>query len=424
MSKKRKRETSHLRVLSTLIGTAIAAALPQACGSSGGNAAHDAGAVQDAFAEIGDDGSSEATTDSSEGTDSAEADEGSSDTGSASDVAAESSSGSGSGSSSGQCTPPTVTSFTVDPTRCEPQLQSESAYGSSVCQWTIEQPCFGDAGAADGGPADGGDAGASDAGPPNFCAVCDELVDGGNNGNFCNVMLMPTGGYVAQCGECCVGGRAPRGFFPLRGRCRSARAARLAHMAQLEAASVHAFHALHADLARLGAPRRLLSAVRTAAADEVRHARAVRRAAQRFGACVPKPAVPAAARRSAEQLAIENAEEGCIRETFGSAIAAVQAERAGDARVRRMMRVIAREELAHAALAWDVAQWLARRLDAAARARVRKARVAALAKLEAEIRSDQALGGDPVLGLPDTRAASAVLERLRPSLTRGLQIVT
>jgi hypothetical protein len=421
MSRKRKRETGHLRVLSTLTGAAITAALPAACGSKGGDAAQDSGSAQDALAEPADD-VSKANADSSVSSDSSGGDDGSAEAGSSSGIGvdADSSSGSGSGSSSGPCPPPTVTSFTVDPTRCEPQLQSEMAYGSFVCQWTIEQPCFGDAGAADGGAVDGGDAD----GPPNPCAVCDALVDGGNLGSACGTTLVPSGGYVTTCGYCCVGGRAPRGFVAARVRTRSARAARLAHMAQLEAASVDAFHALRADLARLGAPRRLLHAVRTAARDEIRHARAVRHLAERFGAHVPRVRVLAVGTRSAEQLAVENAEEGCVRETFGAALAAVQAERARDARVRRMMRVIAREELAHAALAWNVAQWLDRWLDAAARARVGRARVAALSKLEAEIRSDRAQGEDPVLGLPDKRVIAALFERLRLPLTHGPRIVT
>lgn len=415
MSNTRRRDTGHLRLLSTLIGTAITAALPQACGQSG-NATQDAGVAQDASGEAAVD-ATDASDDSIEASGSSSGDDGNAaESGSSSGIDASSSSGSGSGSSSsGPCPTPTVTNFMIDSSRCVPQLQSESANGSYVCQWTIQQPCFGDAGVAEAGAADGGDAG-----PPDPCAVCDELVDGGNNGNTCSTMLVPTGGFVTQCGVCCIGGRAPRGFRPAPARGRSGRAARLAQMAQLEAASVDAFHALHADLTRLGAPRRLLAAVRTAAGDEVRHARAVRRAAERFGARVPRARLAPIASRSAEQLALENAEEGCVRETFGAALAAVQAERASDAGVRCMMRVIAREELSHAALAWDVARWLDRRLDAAARARVGRARAAALARLDAEIRSDREPNGDAVLGLPDARSSLAVLARLRLPLARGL----
>ncbi len=84
------------------------------------------------------------------------------------------------------------------------------------------------------------------------------------------------GGITYYCnGTCCIGGRAPRGFVPRCDCTASPHAARLAQMAQLEAASVDAFDALHRDLARVGAPRALLAAVRSAARDEVRHARRV-----------------------------------------------------------------------------------------------------------------------------------------------------
>jgi hypothetical protein len=230
---------------------------------------------------------------------------------------------------------------------------------------------------------------------------------------------MDGGGIAINCstGSCCVAGRAPRGFSPRPGRAASVHGAYLARMAQLEAASVDAFHALHDDLARLGAPRRLLAAVRTAGADEVRHARDVGRAAARFGASVPCVRVPPIAPRSLEQLALENAREGCVEETFGAAIAAVQAERATDPAVRRLMRVIAREELRHAALAWRIADWLDARLDAAGRARVGGARREAIDALRASVVG--AGTGDAVLGLPDAASTRAVLDRMTEALATG-----
>jgi hypothetical protein len=188
-------------------------------------------------------------------------------------------------------------------------------------------------------------------------------------------------------------------------------------MAQLEAASVDAFHALYADLARLGAPRDLLAAVRAAARDEVRHARMVGSMAERFGACPPPVSVAPAPARSAEELAIENAEEGCVKEAFGAAVAASQAQRARDPQVRKMMRVIARDELGHAALAWRIAEWLDARLDADARHRVREARVRALIALSAGIHDEQP--PQDALGLPDGRATRVMLESMRPALASG-----
>jgi hypothetical protein len=294
--------------------------------------------------------------------------------------------------------------------------------------WTVELPCHPAAASGDAG-ADAGAVGTGWCAPEACNAECQALClaanpfwDGGPAvvPDICQLEVVGTS-LVAECQYYTTGcGRPPRGFVARRASACSASpgsAARLAEMAQLEAASVGAFRALRSDLARLGAPKRLLCAVRLATRDEVRHARVVGRAAERFGARVPATRMGPMARRSLLQLAIENAEEGCVRETFGAALAAVQAERAGDRRVRRMMRAVARDELDHAALSWRIAEWLEARLDAQGRARVNEARVAALAMLESELARDQP--GDDVLGLPDTRGARAVLAGLREALRSG-----
>jgi len=188
-------------------------------------------------------------------------------------------------------------------------------------------------------------------------------------------------------------------------------------MAQLEAASVDAFHLLRSDLARHGAPRHMLRSIDAAAADEIRHARTVGRAAERFGACVPPVSVAPGSPRSLEQLAIDNAGEGCVTEAFGAAIATLQSERASDPRVRRMLRAIARDEIEHAALAWRIADWLDARLDAGACARVLAARRTAVEALRAGLETDA--GGDDVLGLPDSGAVRAVLSAMEEALVTG-----
>ncbi len=252
------------------------------------------------------------------------------------------------------------------------------------------------------------------------CAACDLVAEGGTFGSGgCSTSPTSDGrGFITYCGGCCFGGRSPRGFATRDAIVSSASAGHLARMAQLEAASVDAFLALHADLARAGAPRRLLAAVRTAARDEVRHARDVGRAANLFGARVPRVKVEPIPPRSIERLAIENAEQGCIEETFGACVAAVQATRARHPGVRRLMRTIAREELRHAALSWDIAQWLESKLDAKARSRVARARRAAIEKLETEL-AGAAGRADEALGLPDATTLRAMLRRMRAPLLRG-----
>ena len=387
----RTRTTNYARILSTLVAAALGTAVGGAgCGGS-------------TTSPGGDGGSS-----SSGGSGSGSGSGGSSGSGSS----GASGSGSSSGMACGGCCNPQSATLTVDPTKCEPQLSGTYSCdgGKTVCSWTVEIPCAGDAGILDAG-ADGGLAcvawcnAAKPQGVPDSVSCASLPLDGGD-------------GVTAYCGAC-ASGRPPRGFAARPAGAPDAAGETLARIAQLEAASVEAFHALRADLATLGAPRGLLGAVRGAARDEVRHARVMKRAAERYGARVPETIVPAARPRSLLQLAIENAEEGCVRETFGAAVAALQAARATDARLRRSMRRIAEDELGHAALAWRIAAWLEGELDARGRASVARARRAAVARLRAELAA--ASPGSAALGLPDSRGASAAFASMSGALDQGLQ---
>lgn len=204
--------------------------------------------------------------------------------------------------------------------------------------------------------------------------------------------------------ECYVLGRRPAGLLPTDAPSSSLAAigAYFASSARLEAASVIAFERLEHDLARLGAPRRLRARARKAAADERRHASIATRLAERFGAeAVPAKVESGEPCPSAIELALENAIEGVVRETFGAAEALFRASRAGDEGVRRAMRRIAIDECGHAALSWDIASWLGSKLDARGKARVRRASRRAAAELGTALASlapdeaERRLGGAP-----------------------------
>lgn len=217
--------------------------------------------------------------------------------------------------------------------------------------------------------------------------LCPPPPDGGG---------VPAGSAVAGCGilacgdgpaNCSIGnalgcmydvcgfGRRPAG---LRRRPTGADlrpvASFLARMAYLEAASVPAFERLARELAAHRAPARLQRAALRAMRDEQRHARVAAALAARVGAETPRPRVASKPVRSLEAIARENAVEGCVRETFGAAIALAQSSTATDPRVRAAMRSIGADELRHADLAWDVARWLDSRLDSGACNRVARAR--------------------------------------------------
>jgi len=306
------------------------------------------------------------------------------------------------------------TTYSVDPTCCAPQLQGVFALGADAgigqgCAYLVAVPCgAGEVDAATGCPAWCNSVMGNARGGQWECGATAGTVDF-DAGSAPSVYCTDTEG--------CGNGRPPRGFVPRPALGPSALGRELARIAQLEAASVVAFEALHDDLARLGAPTSLLRSVGAAGRDEVRHARRVGREAERRGVAVPLAVVSAVGTRSIERLAIDNAEEGCVRETFGAALVSVQAERATDPRVRALMRGIAADELRHAALSWRIARWLEMRLDAAGRARVALARLTALVALDDEL--TRAPPGDDALGLPDRDRQRRLLAALRATLEAG-----
>ncbi|RYZ44249.1 MAG: hypothetical protein EOO71_00205 [Myxococcaceae bacterium] len=179
-------------------------------------------------------------------------------------------------------------------------------------------------------------------------------------------------------------GRRPEGLCSdgmVEGRV-PALGALFARMAHLEAASVPAFERLADELAAHGAPERLVRAARRSAKEEVRHARAMESLAVRHGAAMPEVTVAPFGYRSLEALALENAVEGCVRETFGAVLAGWQARCAEDATVREALAAIAPDELCHSELSWDINAWVRTRLPEDAWARVEAARREAWSALE------------------------------------------
>jgi hypothetical protein len=191
----------------------------------------------------------------------------------------------------------------------------------------------------------------------------------------------------------------------------------MAHAAYLEAAAVRAFRDLATQLEALGAPARLARRARRAARDEVRHARAMGALARARGGSVRAPRAVPSEVTDPFAIALLNAREGCVRETWGAACAVVQSHKATEPELRRVMKAIARDELAHATLSRDVAVWLEPRLTQTQREAVKAQRRRAITELEAELRSD---GHDDLrsdlqaaLGLPSRREARTLFAAMR-----------
>ena len=168
-----------------------------------------------------------------------------------------------------------------------------------------------------------------------------------------------------------------------------------------EAESVRAFERIARELRAFGAPEELWRAAERAAADERDHAA---RCAELAGVplAIASDELPV---RSAIELAIDNMREGCIGESYAALVAVVQAQTAAPT-LRTHFAAIAADELAHAALAHAIAEWLEAKLTAAERDQVRAARAAALTELAAGVDTH----GPGALGLPSRARAITLLD--------------
>lgn len=186
-----------------------------------------------------------------------------------------------------------------------------------------------------------------------------------------------------------------------------------ARMAYFEAAAVHAFATLLDELAAHDLPAELRRDLERARQDEVRHARMMTTLARRHGHEPEVPTLAPCAPRSLEAIALENAVEGCVRETYGAVVGLYQARHAQRASVRKAMRALAEDELFHADLSWRLGAWLEAQLDDDARARVRHARDEAIAAQRNQLHSTPSID---TLGLPTPEIALAMHEQLHQQL--------
>jgi rubrerythrin len=136
----------------------------------------------------------------------------------------------------------------------------------------------------------------------------------------------------------------------------------LAGAAANEAASVHSFRALAQELAETCSAQ-LVASLRRAARQEVGHARLLAGLAGRRGHRRPRRFFHSMRQRSLLEIAVENAQQGCVNETLAGLIAAHQAQHALDTEIRKAFTVIAREEAEHADTAWALHLELRRSLS-------------------------------------------------------------
>ena len=138
--------------------------------------------------------------------------------------------------------------------------------------------------------------------------------------------------------------------------------------------------------------------------------------ARRFGGEPAPVEIAPYAARDAFAIALENAIEGCVGETYSALVAQCQAITASDAQIRVALAAIADEETGHADLAWQVARWLEPQLTPAQREAVNAARAEAFARLALAPQRELARDERAAIGYPEPAAAHALAIALARSL--------
>jgi hypothetical protein len=217
---------------------------------------------------------------------------------------------------------------------------------------------------------------------------------------------------VIQYGDpnCAIGRRPPGLETDGAVSCDEAVGRFFAHAAHLEAASVPAFERMFEELRRLGAPAALCEGALHAALEEIDHTRRTALLARRFGAEPRGPSIEARPLRTRFELALDNAVEGCVRESFGALVAHYQAAHANDGQVRAAMVAIAEDETRHAELSWATHAWLWSGLDEAERAAVRAAQREAVTVLRQQLAAPVSPSVNTVAGLPLPHQALALFD--------------
>jgi hypothetical protein len=187
----------------------------------------------------------------------------------------------------------------------------------------------------------------------------------------------------------------------------------LAAMASLEAASVVAFEQLATQLEGFGAAPSLIDRCRAAADDERAHARWLTALAEQRGASVPTPLhEPAPA--SLLEVALHNAVEGCVHETFAALLAMARAQLAPTPTLRMLFAKLGADETRHGQLAWDIHVWLLEQLETDAAKRVIAAQREALRMLPA--RAGALADASRELGTPPRELSEALAVQLSERL--------
>ena len=130
-----------------------------------------------------------------------------------------------------------------------------------------------------------------------------------------------------------------------------------------EASSVAAFLQIRQELASFGAPQELLDRCLKAACDEVAHARVMGKICLENNGTLSTLSFDTTPERSLLDFAIDNIQEGCVGEAYAAFCALYQSQSLSPSPFQKILQNIARDELQHVELAYDIHQWCCTQLS-------------------------------------------------------------
>lgn len=148
-----------------------------------------------------------------------------------------------------------------------------------------------------------------------------------------------------------------------------------------EASAVEAFLELRKELQFHSAPTELIARCFLAAKEEVVHAQMMAKLAEIHQGQLPDLSFGEFEPRTLFELALDNAVEGCIFETFSALKMLQQAQRATDPVIAQTLNSIAKDEVNHAELSWNIHHYMMTRLSDEERTLVQKAQKEAITKI-------------------------------------------
>ncbi|OQX01317.1 MAG: hypothetical protein BWK73_46465 [Thiothrix lacustris] len=211
-------------------------------------------------------------------------------------------------------------------------------------------------------------------------------------------------------------GRMPAGLHVHPQTAASELGSYFADMAAMETAAITAFRYLVRELTAYQAPVALIRLAQAAIEEETRHAQMAGLLSQACDTAVPVVEVADFQLRSLFDIALENAIEGCVNETFAAACGLWQEQHAESEVFRQVIGHIAEEEVGHAALSWSIHEWAIPQLTLAQQAHIRQAQAEAVETLAQKFLREETPLVRRAVGLPQQADAAHLFQQLRTQL--------